>query len=228
MTFELSPQHVEVRNKARALAQTINAEEIDRTGAVPADVALDVVATASGDSLALVVTVEEIAAASAAAAAAAAAAQGGRVMSLTGLRGASEIEASPRGQLVLAAMALGVGKAATDAALSEIRRSNATPGADVEKPHWVVADVATDLDAARLLTYKAARTGSAADAAIARLMAATAATRAVDAAVRLTGPAALTSGNVIERLSRDVRAVTVLLGTEEDQRAMAAEGLLPH
>jgi alkylation response protein AidB-like acyl-CoA dehydrogenase len=108
-----------------------------------------------------------------------------------------------------------------------LRRSTATTGTHVDKPHWVVADVATDLDAARLLTYKAARTTSDVDIAIARLLASAAATRAVDAAIRIVGPPALTAGSVVERLSRDVRAVSVLIGTEEEQRAVAAEGLFP-
>jgi alkylation response protein AidB-like acyl-CoA dehydrogenase len=164
---------------------------------------------------------------SAAAACALGAREDAQPLTMTGLRGARDVEQSERGHLVLAAVALGIGTAATGAALDELRRSKATPGEDVEKPHWVIADVATDLEAARLLTYKAARSGAAADVGLARLMASSAAARAVDAALRVIGPAALAEGHLIERLARDVRALSVLAGTEEDQRAMAAEGLLP-
>jgi alkylation response protein AidB-like acyl-CoA dehydrogenase len=230
MTFELSPQHVAVLNNARGVAQMVAAKavEIDRTGTVPADIAREVATLGANDLLGLVIAVEQIAGASAAVAIAAFAPAGAAPLTTTGLRGAAEPEASPRAQLVLAAAALGIGKAAIDAALAELRRSAKVQGHDVEKPHWVVADVATDIEAARLLVYKASRTSADADIGMARLMASGAAARAVDAAVRVVGITALSSGSPIERLSRDVRALMVLSGTEEDQRAMAAEGLLPH
>ena len=228
MMFELSPEHAAVRDQARALAQTLAAQaaEIDTRAALPADVVREVTALATGDPLTLVLTVEEVAAVSASAATSAAASGSGRALGMTGLRGASDIENSARAQLTLAAVALGIGRAAADAALRELRETSGV-ARDVEKPHWVVADVATDLEAARLLTYKAAQTGTAAEVAMARLMASAAATRAVDAAVRIIGPASLVEGSALDRLSRDVRAVSVLIGTEEDQRAAAAEGLLP-
>jgi alkylation response protein AidB-like acyl-CoA dehydrogenase len=230
MTFELSQTHAAARDRARAYAQAVahQAAEFDRAGAVPSSVARDIGTLGNDDLLALVVVVEEIAAASAAVAALLAGSADAQSLRLSGLRGAKEVEPSPRAQLVLAAVALGIGKAAIDEALAELRRTNKLPGADVEKPHWVVADVATELEAARLLTYKAAGTTTDADIALARLMTATAAMRAVDAAVRVLGAAALVEGTIVERLARDVRAVSVLLGTEEDQRALAAEGLLPH
>ena len=62
---------------------------------------------------------------------------------------------------------------------------------------------------------------------MARLMASGAAQRTVDAALRVAGPAGYQAGTLLERLARDVRAVALLLGTEEQQRAQAAEGLLP-
>ena len=90
-----------------------------------------------------------------------------------------------------------------------------------------MADVATDLEAARLLTYRAAGTKATADIALARLLASAAAQRAVDAAVRVAGASALAEGSALERLARDVRVLSVLLGTEERHRTIAAEGLLP-
>lgn len=229
MMFELSPEQVAARDKARAFAGTLagQAAEIDASAVVPADVAREVTAMSAGHLSTLVLAVEEIAAASPAAATSAVAASGGSALAMTGLRGAFAVEASTRGHLALAAVALGIGRAAVEAALRELR--DAAAGArDVEKPHWVVADAATELDAARLLTYKAAQTGADADVALARLMASAAAARAVDAAVRVVGQGSLMQGSEVERLARDVRAVSVLVGTEEDQRTVAAEGLLPH
>jgi alkylation response protein AidB-like acyl-CoA dehydrogenase len=214
MNFELSPQHAAERDRAREFTRrlTDRASEFDRSGEVPADVQQEVGAFGEGDLLSLTLVVEEIATASAAAALWVAAT--GAALDLSGLRGAREIERSPRGQLALAASALGIGKAATETALAALRNTRA-------------AEVATELDAARLLTYKAAGSGTETDIAMARLMASAAASRAVDAAIRVIGPSALIAGAEIERLARDVRALAVLSGTEEDQRSVAAAGLLP-
>lgn len=226
MNFELSPQHAAERDRARAFAQGLasKASEIDQSSAVPEDVLKEVGSFGNGDLLSLTLIVEEMAAASGAVAMSAA--RGDRPLNLSGLRGAHEIEMSAKGELVLAATALGIGKAATEAALAAMRdaKSGTT---DVERPHWVVADVATDLEAARLLTYQAAGSGAEADIALARLMASGAAVRAVDAAIRVIGAAALAPGSQLERLARDVRALTVINGTEENQRAVAADSLLP-
>ena len=230
MTFELSAGHAAVRDQARELAQSLaaRAAEIDRASLIPPDLLQQVTGSVPGDSLGLVVAIEEIGVASGAlGVAAAAGSRANKVIALSGLRGAPLPEKSPRSQLVLAAVALGIGRAAVDLALAELRQAMAVPGADVEKPHWVVADVATELQAARLLTYKAAHTLADADIALARLMTSAAAARAVDAALRVTGTSALQEGHVLERLARDVRAVALILGTEEDQRTAAAEGLLP-
>jgi hypothetical protein len=228
MTFELSSASVATREQARRFAQVVRAQaaDIDRAAAVPAALARELAAFDARDALALVVLVEEIAVASAAVATGVVAGQGGQVIGLSGLRGASAPEDSSRAQLALAAIALGVGRAALESALVEVRQAPATPS-QVEKPQWLVADVATDLDAARLLTYKAASTMTDADIAVARLLASAAGQRAVDAAVRVTGTTALAEGRALERLSRDMRVLSVLLGTEENHRAIAAEGLLP-
>jgi ABC-type branched-subunit amino acid transport system substrate-binding protein len=230
MTFELSSELALLRDRARALATSLqsDAAAIDRDGAIAERFLDEARHLFSDDVLALVVTVEELAVGSAAAAIAAAS-RGGHAapFGLSGLRGATGLEAGPRSQLILAAAALGIGRSAMNAALADLRTSKALPGADVEKPHWVVADVATELDAARLLTQKAAKSMNDGDVALARLMAAGAATRAVDAALRVAGADALKEGSVLERLARDVRAVVLVMGTEEQQRAVAAESLLP-
>ena len=229
MTFEFSAEHTAVRDRARQFAQSLVARalDIDRTGEIPAELHTQAAGFASDDAFAAVVAAEEIATVSAAVAASVASSTRGQAVALSGLRGAAAPEPSSRGQLVLAAMALGIGRAAVEQALFELRQSTATPGAEVEKPHWVVADTATDVDAARLLTYKAAHTLADADVAVARLMAGAAAERAVNAALRVTGPDALAAGTLLERLSRDVRAVALIAGTEEQQRATAADALFP-
>jgi alkylation response protein AidB-like acyl-CoA dehydrogenase len=236
MTFELSADHEALREQARAFAAAVerHAADIDRTAAVPPDLMRDGAALLSGrDAVAVAVAVEEIAVASGTVALAAAipAAKPATPLGLSGLRGALLPMASVRGQLVLASVALGLGRAAIDAALAVLREANANPAQDEEKPHWVVADAATDLQAARLLTLSAAQAvdagGGETEVAMGRLMASAAARIAVEAALRVSGPEGLREGTLLERLSRDVRAAAVLMGNEEQQRATAADGLLP-
>jgi alkylation response protein AidB-like acyl-CoA dehydrogenase len=236
MTFELSPDLLEARERARTLAaaeiQPL-AAAIDRDAAVPDAVARAAEgAIVARDALSLVVTVEEIAAASGAVALnAALPGRSGAALGLAGLRGAVAIEDSPRAQLALAAVALGLGRAALQSALGMLKEATANRGTHTDAPHWVVADVATEIDGARLLAYKAAqsdgREDAASEIAMARLLASGAAGRAVDAALRIAGAEGYRDGAPLERLARDIRAVAVLHGTEERQRAQAAEGLLP-
>jgi acyl-CoA dehydrogenase len=95
----------------------------------------------------------------------------------------------------------------------------------------VVADAATEAEAARMLTLNAAQqlNDAKADAfaAMAKLAATRAAQQAVDAALRIAGVEAVTRGTLLERLTRDVRALSLVMGTEEDLRATAAQALLP-
>jgi hypothetical protein len=230
MNFDPSPEQQAAQARARAFAATLQscAADIDRDARVPGDVQGEASALLDGDELSTLLGLEEIAAESAAVAIAAAARTDvAAAPGLSGLRGAPALEDSPRAQLALAAIALGVGRKALDQSLEELRRATAVRGAEVEKPHWVAADVATELDAARLMTHKAARTGTAVDIALARLMASAAAERATAAALRIVGAHALDQGSTLERLARDARAIAVLLGTEERWRAIAADGLYP-
>jgi alkylation response protein AidB-like acyl-CoA dehydrogenase len=121
-----------------------------------------------------------------------------------------------RAKLIAAAVALGVGRAAIEYALEAMRKSGVKPGPDETAPHWTVADGATDVAAARLLTYGAAQMldrGEDADDAITRAFnfAANAAERAVASAIRVVGTAGFTRGGVLDRLSRDARTLQVIL-----------------
>jgi alkylation response protein AidB-like acyl-CoA dehydrogenase len=236
MTFDLSPELQAARERARTFAATEvqpRAAAIDRSGTVPEDLARAGTAVlVSTDPLSLVVTVEELAAASGAVALAVALGPTSAAnLDLAGLRGAPIVSDSPRARLLLGAVALGLGRAALESAVAALQEATATRGTQHDAPHWVVADAATELDGARLLLFKAAQPGggenSDADIALARLAASGAAGRAVDAAVRIAGAAGYHPGSLLERLARDVRAVAIVLGTEEHQRAQAAEGLLP-
>ena len=95
-----------------------------------------------------------------------------------------------------------------------------------------LADMATDLDAARLLVYRAAHLKDAGaehstrEASEAKLFATEAAGRIIDQAVQIHGGAGLVRGSVVERLYRDVRALRIYEGTSEIQKLVIANQLL--
>ncbi|HSS18796.1 MAG TPA: acyl-CoA dehydrogenase family protein [Pyrinomonadaceae bacterium] len=95
-----------------------------------------------------------------------------------------------------------------------------------------LADMITELDAARLLVYRAAHlrdTGNGRvtrEASEAKLFATEAACRIVDQAVQIHGGAGLVRGSVVERLYRDVRALRIYEGTSEIQKLIIANQLL--
>ncbi|HEY8205190.1 MAG TPA: acyl-CoA dehydrogenase family protein [Pyrinomonadaceae bacterium] len=95
-----------------------------------------------------------------------------------------------------------------------------------------LADMATELDAARLLVYRAAHLKdtsaerSTREASEAKLFATEAAGRIIDQAVQIHGGAGLVRGSVVERLYRDVRALRIYEGTSEIQKLIIANQLL--
>jgi acyl-CoA dehydrogenase len=95
-----------------------------------------------------------------------------------------------------------------------------------------LADMITELDAARLLVYRAAYAkDSGADritreASEAKLFATETAGRIIDSAVQIHGGTGLVSGTVVERLYRDIRALRIYEGTSEIQKLVIAGQLL--
>jgi alkylation response protein AidB-like acyl-CoA dehydrogenase len=235
MTFELSAEHQALRDQARAFAQTVvapQASTIDRDAAIPEEVLHHARALLprDPDRLALVIAAEAVAAASGAVALAAFAGGHGSLSSpLAGLCGVRGLDASSATPLILAATAVGIGRAAVDRAVADLRAAQAGTTGSSEKPHWAVADAATEVEAGRLLTYRAA-TGpgaAAADATMARLAATQAAQKAVDIALRIAGAAGYQDGALLERLARDARALALLVDGEDAWREDIAEELFP-
>jgi butyryl-CoA dehydrogenase len=137
------------------------------------------------------------------------------------------------GRIAVAAQALGIGQAALDEALQHAQRRETfgQPIASYQAIQWMLADTATELDAARMLTYKAAAMADrqdwiAAEAAMAKLYASEAAHRAADRAMQILASAAYRRGSRVERLFRDVRATEIYQGTSEAQRMVIAEKIL--
>ena len=95
-----------------------------------------------------------------------------------------------------------------------------------------LADMITELDAARLLVYRAAylrdtgTTRVTRESSEAKLFATEAAGRIIDQAVQIHGGAGVVRGSVVERLYRDVRALRIYEGTSEIQKLIIASQLL--
>jgi len=137
------------------------------------------------------------------------------------------------GRVAIAAQALGVGQAALDAALAHARQHEAfgQPIANYQAIQWMLADSATELDAARMLMLKAAdararRDRPTVEAAMAKLAASEAAHRAADRAMQILASHGYRRGSIVERLFRDVRATEIYQGTSEVQRMVIAEAIL--
>jgi butyryl-CoA dehydrogenase len=137
------------------------------------------------------------------------------------------------GRVAIAAQALGVGSAALDEALDYSRRREAfgQPIGNYQAIQWMLADMATELDAARMLTLKAADARSrdsrvTVEAAMAKLYASEAAHRAADKAMQILASKGYRRGSVVERLFRDVRATEIYQGTSEVQRMVIAEHVI--
>jgi len=103
--------------------------------------------------------------------------------------------------------------------------------ADLQLTQARLADMALAVDAAALLTYRAAWRRDQGhvvtrEAAMAKLAATEGAQRVIDAAVQLWGGAGVQSGNTVERLYRDIRALRIYEGASEVQQLIIARELL--
>ena len=137
------------------------------------------------------------------------------------------------GRVAIAAQALGIGQAALDEAVAyaKQRKQFGQPIANYQAIQWMLADMATELAAARLLTLKAAtakdrQEKSALEASMAKLAASEAAHKAADKAMQILASAGYRRGSVVERLFRDVRATEIYQGTSEAQRMIIAANIL--
>ncbi len=95
-----------------------------------------------------------------------------------------------------------------------------------------LADMATALDSARLLTYRAAwlrdvkQVRTTMEAAMAKMAATEAAQQVIDSAVQLFGARGVERGAVVERLYREIRALRIYEGATEVQKLVIARELL--
>ena len=137
------------------------------------------------------------------------------------------------GRIGIAAQATGIAQGAFEAALkySGERLAFGRPIADFQAIQFMLADMATEIDAARLLTRKAAwKQDSGArftpDAAMAKLFASEMATRVAHRAIQIHGGNGYSREYPVERAYRDARITEIYEGTSEIQRLIIASWAL--
>jgi alkylation response protein AidB-like acyl-CoA dehydrogenase len=137
------------------------------------------------------------------------------------------------GRIGVAALSLGIARAAMDAAKAHIRERKqfGQALAEFQGLQWMIADRETDIEAAKLLILSAAhakdeRRPFAKQASMAKLFASEAAHRATDTAIQLLGGAGYCRDHPVERLARDARITRIYEGTSEIQRLIIARETL--
>ena len=137
------------------------------------------------------------------------------------------------GRIGIAAQALGIAQAALDAAVAyaKERVQFGKPIATLQAIQWMIADMATEIDAARLLVYRAASCidngrpyGT--EGAMAKLFASETATRVCGKAIQIHGGYGYTESYPVERNYRDAKITEIYEGTSEVQRMVIARSCL--
>jgi alkylation response protein AidB-like acyl-CoA dehydrogenase len=138
------------------------------------------------------------------------------------------------GRIGIAAQSLGIAQACLDAAKAYARRREqfGKPIVEFQAIQWMLADMATEVDAARLLMYRAAILKAEGarrftrEASMAKLFASEMANRVAYQAVQIYGGSGYIKDFPVERYFRDARATPLYEGTSEIQRLVIARELL--
>lgn len=137
------------------------------------------------------------------------------------------------GRIGIAAQALGIARAAYEKALeySKVRKAFGTPIAEKQAIQFMLADMATEIDAARLLIHRAAtmkdqKVRHSSESAVAKLFASEMATRVTHKAIQIHGGYGYSKEYDVERHYRDARITEIYEGTSEIQRIVIAANAL--
>lgn len=149
----------------------------------------------------------------------------------TGFRTAMKV--LDNGRIEIAATCVGIAEAALSAATSWAKQRivNGAPIADFQGIQWMLADMATQLEAARLLGVNAAKVrasggGFSQEAAMAKLFASEMAAKVTDLALQIHGGYGYTRDMPLERYARDARIMRIYEGSSEVQRNIIARTVL--
>jgi|HubBroStandDraft_1064217.scaffolds.fasta_scaffold07867_5 acyl-CoA dehydrogenase len=134
----------------------------------------------------------------------------------------------------VAAAALGFARRALDEALARVttRKMFGQMLSDFQLTQAALADMATEIDAAALLTYRAAwlrdaeGVSTTREAAMAKMAATEGAQRVIDRAVQMFGGLGVEVGSVVERLYREIRPLRIYEGATEVQKLIIGRDLL--
>jgi alkylation response protein AidB-like acyl-CoA dehydrogenase len=140
------------------------------------------------------------------------------------------------GRIGIAALSVGLAQGAFEAALAyaKARRQFGRPIAAFQAIRWKLADMSTRIEAARLLTYRAAwlrdrrEEPTSAASSIAKLYASEVAVSAAEECVQIHGGYGFVKDYPAEKYFRDVKLCTIGEGTSEIQRLVIARRLLGH
>lgn len=138
-----------------------------------------------------------------------------------------------RGRITIGALSVGLGAGALEAARTYAldRKQFGKPIGEFQAIQWKLADMATELEASRLLVHRAAGLAAAGrpfgtEASMGKLFASEAAMRITDEAIQIHGGYGYTSEFPVERHYRDAKLCTIGEGTSEIQRLVIARSLL--
>ncbi len=137
------------------------------------------------------------------------------------------------GRIGIAAQAVGIGQACLEASIeySKVRKQFGRPICEFQAIQWMIANMATEIEAARYLTYRAAYLKDkgirfSKEAAQAKLLASEAVVRAATNAVQIHGGYGYMKEYDVERYFRDSKLTEIYEGTSEVQRLVIAASLL--
>ena len=137
------------------------------------------------------------------------------------------------GRIAIAALSLGIAQGALDASLkySQERKQFGKSLSEFQGIQFKLADMATEISAARLLTYKAASMKDQGkeinlSAAMAKFYASEIATKATNEAIQIHGGYGFIKEFPVEKLYRDVKLMTIGEGTSEVQKMVIARNML--
>jgi len=138
-----------------------------------------------------------------------------------------------KGRISIAALAVGMAQGAFEASLryAQQRQQFGKPIAEFEAIQWKLADMGTEIEAARLLTLRAAHHADqkrrvTRESAMAKLFAGEMAVRVANEAVQIHGGYGFIKDYPVEKFYRDVKLCTIGEGTSEIQRLVIARELL--
>ncbi|MCL2483723.1 MAG: acyl-CoA dehydrogenase, partial [Propionibacteriaceae bacterium] len=137
------------------------------------------------------------------------------------------------GRTGIAAQAVGIAQGAFEAAVAyaKERVQFGKPIASLQAIQWMIADMATDIEAGRLLVYQAAdlewrHQPFATQSAMAKLFCGEMATRVAGKAIQIHGGVGYTEAYPVERAYRDAKITEIYEGTSEIQRLVISRSLL--